>query len=140
MKKMLSRSALHAGLLLCACAVLPASAQDSAPPADMPPEIAEMFADAAGEGATVTVAESEQPQDPGAAVGADLVGSRYLYTTLRVTTSGANRGCGVSDWNCMTRLCKADLGQSAWRGWAGCWRDGNNFICYFECGQSRTAF
>jgi vibriolysin len=66
---------------------------------------------------------------------------RYLYTTLRVITSGANRGCAVNDWNCMTRLCKADLAdQSAWRGWAGCWRDGSNYICNFECGQTRNFY
>ncbi len=66
--------------------------------------------------------------------------NRYIYTTLRVITNGANRGCGYSDWNCMTQLCKKDLGTTAWRGWAGCYRDGSNFQCYFECGQTKTLF
>lgn len=66
---------------------------------------------------------------------------RYLYTTLRVISSSASRGCGSSDWNCMTRLCKADLRDTnAWRGWAGCWKDGSKYICNFECGQVRSLF
>jgi Zn-dependent metalloprotease len=78
-------------------------------------------------------------------VGIDLAPSggkdRYLFTTLRVIASGATRGCGYSDWNCMTQLCRGDLqDNSAWRGWAGCYRDGGNFQCYFECGQVRKFF
>jgi leucyl aminopeptidase len=59
---------------------------------------------------------------------------RYLYTSLRIISSSANRGCGYGDWNCMTQLCKADLGTTAWRGWAGCYRDGDPYQCMFECG------
>jgi Zn-dependent metalloprotease len=67
------------------------------------------------------------------------VKNKYLRTTLRVINDGNPRGCAYGDWNCMTRICKADLAdQSAWRGWAGCWRKGNNFICYFECGRVAT--
>lgn len=75
-------------------------------------------------------------------VGIDLAPKkqRYLYTTLRIIADGAPRGCSASDWTCMTNLCKADLGQSAWRGWAGCWKDGSKFICNFECGQVRDFF
>lgn len=61
--------------------------------------------------------------------------NRYLYSTLRVISGSAPRGCGASDWACMTALCKADLGSDAWRGWAGCWRDGSSYQCYFECGR-----
>ncbi len=75
-------------------------------------------------------------------VGIDLApkAKRYLYTTLRIVSSSASRGCGVNDWNCMTKLCKADLGQSAWRGWAGCWRSNSNYTCNFECGQVKDMF
>lgn len=66
---------------------------------------------------------------------------RYLYTTLRIISSSASRGCGVYNWNCMTNLCKADLNsQSAWRGWAGCWKEGSSYTCNFECGQIRKMF
>lgn len=65
---------------------------------------------------------------------------RYLYTTLRIISSAAPRGCGNNDWSCMTRLCKSDLGSSAWRGWSGCYRDGDNFQCLYECGQVRRFF
>ena len=65
--------------------------------------------------------------------------NRYKYTTMRVIGSGSSRGCSVSDWSCMSRLCKADLNdQAAWRGWAGCWRDGSKFQCMFECGKNST--
>ena len=66
---------------------------------------------------------------------------RYLYTTLRIISSGSTRGCNYGDWNCMTQLCKSDLrDNSAWRGWAGCYRDGSSFQCLFECGQRRRFF
>jgi Zn-dependent metalloprotease len=68
-------------------------------------------------------------------------GNRYIYTTLRVISSSASRGCSSSDWSCMTRICKADLrDQSAWRGWAGCWKEGSSYTCNFECGQVRKLF
>lgn len=65
---------------------------------------------------------------------------RYLYTTLRVITNGSPRGCGYANWSCMTNLCKSDLQDAAaWRGWAGCWRQDDNYQCYFECGQVKRA-
>ncbi|MEX0320026.1 MAG: M4 family metallopeptidase [Ruegeria sp.] len=64
----------------------------------------------------------------------------YLFTTLRIISDSGPRGCGYSDWNCMTRLCRTDLGNSAWRGWAGCYRDGSVFQCMFECGMVRKYF
>ena len=77
-------------------------------------------------------------------VGIDLMPSqakKYLYTTLRVISSSATRGCGYGDWNCMTRLCNSDLqNNNAWRGWGGCYRDGSNFQCFFECGQIKQFF
>ncbi len=65
---------------------------------------------------------------------------RYLYTTLRLVHRGGTRGCGYSDWSCMTNLCKRDLGSLAWRGWAGCHKSGGSWICYFECGLVRNTF
>ncbi len=66
--------------------------------------------------------------------------NRYLFTTLRTITNKASRGCSYGDWSCMTRLCKKDLqDNSAWRGWAGCWKK-NPWICYFECGQIKKSF
>lgn len=70
-----------------------------------------------------------------------LLGDRYIHNTLRVITSSAPRGCSIADWNCMKNICKADLGPTAWRGWAGCDPNANNeFICYFECSQMRRVF
>jgi hypothetical protein len=66
--------------------------------------------------------------------------THYINDTLRVINDGAPRGCGYSDWNCMTNLCKADLGSAAWRGWAGCYRSGGVWICYFECGRVADVF
>ena len=69
------------------------------------------------------------------------VASRYIYNSLRVVSDSNPRGCAYGGWDCMAQLCKADLkDQSAWRGWGGCWRDGNAYICYFECSQNRFAF
>jgi hypothetical protein len=111
-----------------------------AAPEGMPPEIAEMLGEMQGTGATIDVAPSEQPLDLEALAPGATAGTRYLYTTLRVVTNGAARGCGYADWACMSRLCKSDLrDNSAWRGWAGCWKR-NSWICYFECGQRRDAF
>lgn len=118
----------------------PAFAQESSAPEGMPPEISALFADAQEQGGTVTIAPSEEMPEGSMEAGASAA-PRYLYTTLRVVTNGASRGCASGDWNCMTNLCKADLqSQSAWRGWAGCWKKGNDYICYFECGQTRNAF
>ncbi len=65
--------------------------------------------------------------------------NRYLQTSLKVITNGAPRGCKSGEWACMTRLCKADMRDaSAWRGWAGCWKSGSKFQCYFECGKIST--
>jgi bacterial leucyl aminopeptidase len=63
--------------------------------------------------------------------------SRYLYTTLRIISDQAPRGCRSGDWTCMSQLCRQDLGASAWRGWAGCWAEGAKFQCNFECGAAR---
>lgn len=65
---------------------------------------------------------------------------RFLYTTLRTLSSSGSRGCGYADWNCMTNLCKSDLNNLAWRGWAGCHRSDNSWLCLFECGQVRDLF
>jgi vibriolysin len=73
-------------------------------------------------------------------IGPPPTGGQYLYTTLRVITNGSSRGCSYANWTCMTNLCTSDLGSPAWRGWAGCWRDGDNYQCYFECGQIRKLF
>ncbi|MEW7009284.1 hypothetical protein [Lentilitoribacter sp. EG35] len=125
-----------------------AVAQDAAAPEDMPEAISSLFADAEAAGNEVSFAEPEG-QQPGAdghmsaadSEAATAAAKRYIYTTLRVISNGNTRGCSSGNWNCMTRLCKADLRtQSAWRGWAGCWKKGSKFICYFECGQTRNAF
>jgi hypothetical protein len=116
------------------------AAQESAGPEGLPPEIAQMLGEAAASGGEVTVAPAEEPPGAAAAI-PGLAGNRYLYTTLRVITSGNPRGCGHADWACMANLCKTDLQDtSAWRGWAGCWREDSNYICYFDCDQAREAF
>ena len=58
---------------------------------------------------------------------------QYILNTLRLINQGEPRGCSASNWDCMTNLCKADLGTTAWRGWAGCWTQESAYICYFEC-------
>lgn len=117
------------------------AATNLAAPESVPPEVADMFDQAQANGAEIQVAPSEEPSDAEAVGdGAAATGSRYLYTSLRVTTNGNPRGCGYANWNCMTQLCRSDLSDSsAWRGWAGCWRR-DSWICYFECGQRRAAF
>ncbi len=116
-------------------------AQDSgiAAPEDMPAEIAEMLNEMKSDGVDVDVVTSDEPHDAEVASVGATAGTRYLYTTLRVVSKSANRGCGYANWNCMTNLCKKDLGTTAWRGWAGCWKK-DSWICYFECGQRRDAF
>jgi hypothetical protein len=117
------------------------SGASTAAPQGMPPEIAGMFGATSFGGGEVTVAPPEKPARMEVPTpGPTTAGSRYLYTTLRVITNGSSRGCSYANWTCMTNLCTSDLGSSAWRGWAGCWRDGSNYICYFECGQQRDAF
>jgi vibriolysin len=75
-------------------------------------------------------------------VGIDLgpVKNQYFYNSLRVIADGASRGCSSGNWNCMTNLCKVDLGANAWRGWAGCWQKSGKFICYFECSRVAKFF
>lgn len=140
MKLTLIKSVSHLIIALGIGLASPAFAQDSSMPDGMPPEISDLFADAKEQGGTVTIAPSEE-MPAGAAEATATAVPRYLYTTLRVITNGASRGCASGNWNCMTNLCKADLqSQSAWRGWAGCWKKNNSYICYFECGQVRNAF
>lgn len=111
-----------------------------AAPESVPPEIAAMFEEMEAAGADVAIAPAEEPIDMEAAGVGEVAGTRYLYTTLRVTTNTSTRGCGYANWNCMTRLCKKDLrDNTAWRGWAGCWKR-KSWVCYFECGQRRNAF
>jgi hypothetical protein len=121
---------------LSQAAVAQEAITDAAGPGEVPPEIAAMLGGMDGGTTAIAAPASEEPAAPGASA----AGSNYLYSTLRVVNNGNPRGCGYADWNCLSNLCRADLGSTAWRGWAGCWRDGNNYICYFECGQSRAAF
>lgn len=91
----------------------------------------ERFAKLGAEFAIEMTKSANAPQPPAA--------NRYRYTTMRVIGNGGTRGCGVSDWSCMTALCKADLRDAnAWRGWAGCWREGAKYQCLFECGKVAT--
>lgn len=113
-----------------------------ATPDSLPPEIAEMFGEMESTDTEIAIAPSSEPQDIDEyELGADATTkNHYFYTTLRVISKSSPRGCGYSDWNCMTRLCKSDLrDSSAWRGWSGCWKR-NGWICYFECGQRRSTF
>ncbi len=107
----------------------------SSPPSDVPADAAT----AIGAPAMSQMSDASASEAP--EVGPEtLAGDQYIYTTLRVITAGDNRGCGASDWSCMSRLCAQDLGQGAWRGWVGCNPDGNDFICYFECARLRDLF
>lgn len=131
-------------LQLVLASSLPSYAQqagaESATPGAMPPEIANMIG-AAGGGEVSIAAPSEPLEGSQPNVPAATAASRYLFTTLRVVNNGNPRGCSYANWGCMTNLCKSDLhDNTAWRGWAGCWKSGSNYICYFECGQTRNAF
>jgi hypothetical protein len=145
---MISRTLIltAAALLLVLASSAPSQAQGASAgasgPDGMPPEIAAMLGGAAGTG-DVAIAPPSQPTDPQPRqpVAPTAAGTKYLFTSLRVVNNGNPRGCSYANWDCMTNLCKSDLqDNAAWRGWAGCWRDGNNYICYFECGQTRNAF
>jgi Zn-dependent metalloprotease len=65
--------------------------------------------------------------------GSPVPGGSYAFNTLRVITDSSPRGCSLSNWQCMTNLCKADIGTNASRNWAGCWQNGAKWQCYFEC-------
>lgn len=144
MFKFMSRTIWSASLFVLmstSMAVAQDSATGSASPEGVPPEIAAMLGEGVAEGADTSIAAPESPaEDVGVSTDATVAGSNYLYTSLRVINNGASRGCASGNWACMSNLCKADLGPTAWRGWAGCWKEGSNFICYFECGRSLSAF
>ncbi len=108
-----------------------------APPAGLSPELEREF----GTEALLGVAPEMMAQEPGDEPPPEAaLPDRYIYTSLRLIRRGSPRGCGYSDWSCLTNLCKRDLGSSAWRGWAGCHRSGSSWICYFECGMVRRTF
>jgi hypothetical protein len=121
-------------------AIAQEGAGGSSGPEGVPPEIAALLGQAGEGGATTIAPPAVVPDLDAASADASAVGSNYIYNTLRVISNGGTRGCGSSDWTCMANLCKSDLGSSAWRGWAGCWKEGGNFICYFECSQAKSAF
>jgi len=99
----------------------------------MPTEIANQFQ---GQSESVTAAPPQgQPTNL-----QSLAGNSYIYNTLRVINNSASRGCGSGDWNCMTNLCKADLGSDGWRGWSGCDNFSGGYICFFECSQVKKTF
>jgi hypothetical protein len=114
-------------------ALAQASGATTAPPEGIPAEVSSQFG---GAGASVAPPQGA----PTAPTEGALSGSNYIYDTLRVITKNVSRGCASNDWNCMANLCKQDLGQTAWRGWAGCHAHDNDYICYFECSQSKQTF
>lgn len=138
-------AALIIGLASSSALQAQGAAAGIAGPEGMPPEIAAMLGGAGSGGAgDVAIAPPSQPSDPQPptrSAGAATAATKYLFTTLRVINNGNPRGCSYANWDCMTNLCKTDLqDNAAWRGWAGCWREGSSYICYFECGQTRNAF
>lgn len=140
MKLSLKNGLLLTSIFALSLVAAPVLTQDLAPPTDVPQEVIDMFGGNMGAG-TVTYAPPEQAESAAAMTeNASLAGERYIYTSLRVITTGSSRGCSISNWNCMANLCKSDLGQSAFHGWAGCWRDGSNYICNFERGQVKDMF
>lgn len=85
--------------------------------------------------------ESEAAIDKGTAIASiNVAKDSYLYTHLKASTN--SKGCGYSDWNCMTNSCKTTFqNQSVWRGNAGCWKNKNGtYICYWDCIVSKKTF
>ena len=81
----------------------PLQAQDAdtgiATPEGVPPEVAELFGEMEASGADIDIAPSEEPTNLEFGDSGATVGSRYIFTTLRVINNGSPRGCGYGDWN-----------------------------------------
>jgi hypothetical protein len=116
-----------------AVAIAQEGAAGSSGPEGIPPEIAALLGQAGEGGATTIAPPTAVPDIDAMSADASAVGSNYIYNTLRAISNGGTRGCSSGDWNCMTNLCKADLGSNSWK-------EGGNFICYFECSAVRAAF
>jgi hypothetical protein len=57
----------------------------------------------------------------------------YVRSSLVALNTSAAEGCSNANWNCFSNLCKAKFGTNAWCGYAGCWSQGANWLCYFDC-------
>jgi hypothetical protein len=81
---------------------------------------------------TVTIAPTNPALAPPKRAATDP--AMYHYNTMRIITKDSVPACARGDWDCMTNLCKTELGPLAGRNNAGCWSvEGGNFMCIFEC-------
>jgi hypothetical protein len=58
---------------------------------------------------------------------------QYLLTIYHVIGHDNPQGCTNAAWDCMTNLCKAELGPASGRSDAGCWSQGDLWQCTFSC-------
>jgi hypothetical protein len=58
---------------------------------------------------------------------------QYLLTLYHVIGQGSPQGCSNAGWDCMTNLCKSELGPTSGRSDAGCWSQGDSWQCTFSC-------
>jgi hypothetical protein len=63
----------------------------------------------------------------------ELGKGQYLLTIPHVIGHDNPRGCTNAGWDCMTNLCKAELGPASGRSDAGCWSQGDLWQCTFAC-------
>ena len=57
----------------------------------------------------------------------------YLQTQWKVAGQDSTQGCSYGNWQCLENVCKAQMGQNASRGDAGCWQQGNQWFCHWAC-------
>ena len=70
----------------------------------------------------------QKPTEPSA-----LGKGQYLLSLHRVIGHDNPQGCTNGGWDCMTNLCKAELGPASGRSDAGCWSQGYQWQCTFAC-------
>ena len=58
---------------------------------------------------------------------------QYLLTLYHVIGQDSPQGCSNAGWDCMTNLCKSELGPASGRSDAGCWSQGDSWQCTFSC-------
>jgi hypothetical protein len=58
---------------------------------------------------------------------------QYLLSLYHVIGQDNPQGCTNAGWDCMTNLCRTELGPASGRSEAGCWSQGEGWQCTFTC-------
>ena len=58
---------------------------------------------------------------------------QYVLTVYHVIGQDNPHGCTNAAWDCMTNLCKTELGPASGRSEAGCSSQGSQWQCTFTC-------